>query len=78
VETFTLINGNNLEGKTMTYSEWQQQNTDYVLLDDNGDIHAEVSLPNTYTLDSREGIMGTMAAATRTRWSEATDYNFEG
>ena len=45
----------------MTYSEWQQQNTDYVLLDDNGDIYAEVSLPNTYTLDSREGIMGTMA-----------------
>jgi len=62
----------------MTYSEWQEQNTHYVLIDDNGDIYAEVSLPNIYTLDSREGIMGTMAAATRTRWSEATDYNFEG
>ncbi len=62
----------------MTYSEWQQHNTDYVLLDENGDIYAEVSLPNIYTLDSREGIMGTMAAATRTRWSEATEYNFEG
>lgn len=62
----------------MSYSEWQEQNTHYVLIDDNGDIYAEVSLPNTYTLDSREGIMGTMAAATRTRWSEATEYNFEG
>lgn len=62
----------------MTYSEWQQHNTDYVLLDENGDIYAEVSLPNIYTLDSREGIMGTMAAATRTKWSEATEYNFEG
>tara|TARA_Y100000004_G_scaffold182647_1_gene229627 strand:+ start:308 stop:496 length:189 start_codon:yes stop_codon:yes gene_type:complete len=62
----------------MTYSEWQEQNTNYMLIDDNGDIYAEVSLRNIYSLDAREGIMGTMAAATRTRWSEATDYNFEG
>ena len=78
METFALINGNNLEGKKMTYSEWQQQNTNYVLIDDEGDIIARVALPSFHALDAREYLMGTMAAATRTRWSEATDYNFEG
>ena len=62
----------------MTYREWLEQNTDYVLLNDDGDIYAEVTLPNTYTLDAREGIMGAMAASTYTRWSEATEYNHEG
>ena len=62
----------------MTYLEWKEQNVDYVLIDDEGDIYAQVSLPNTYTLDSREGVIGAMAAATRTKWSEATEYNFEG
>ena len=56
---------------------WQEQNIHYVLIDDEGDIEAEVSLPNSYTLFARESIMGTMAAATYTRWSEATEYNFE-
>ena len=62
----------------MTYLEWKEQNVDYVLINDEGDIYAQVSLPNTYTLDSREAIMGTMAASTYTKWSEATEYNFEG
>jgi len=62
----------------MTHLEWKEQNVHYVLLNDDGDIYAEVTLPNIYTLDSREGVMGTMAAATRTKWSEATEYNFEG
>jgi len=57
---------------------WREQNNDYVLLDDNGDIYAEVTLPNTYTLEAREAIMGTMAASTYTKWSEATEYNYEG
>lgn len=61
----------------MTYSEWQKHNVDYVLLNDDGDIYAEVTLPNTYTLAAREAIMGTMAASTYTKWSEATEYNFE-
>ena len=62
----------------MTYSEWKEQNVDYVLIDDEGDIYAEVTLPNTYTLGAREIIIGTMAKATYTKWSEATEYNFEG
>lgn len=62
----------------MTYLEWLEANVDYVLLDDDGDVYAWVTLPNTYTLDAREGIMGSMAAITYTRWSEATDYNHEG
>lgn len=62
----------------MTYLEWKEHNVHYVLIDDDGDMYAEVTLPNTYTLDSREGVMGTMAAATRTKWSEATEYNYEG
>jgi len=62
----------------MAYLEWKEQNVDYVLIDDEGDIYAQVSLPNTYTLEAREAIMGTMAASTYTKWSEATEYNFEG
>ena len=62
----------------MAYLEWKEHNVHYVLIDDDGDMYAEVTLPNTYTLDSREGVMGTMAAATRTKWSEATEYNYEG
>ena len=62
----------------MTYLEWKEHNVHYVLLDDEGDIYAEVTLPNTYTLEAREAILGTMAASTCTKWSEATDYNFEG
>jgi len=66
------------ERDDMTYLEWQEHNVHYVLIDDDGDIYAEVSLPNTYTLEAREAIMGTMAASTYTKWSEATEYNFEG
>ena len=62
----------------MTYLEWKEHNVHYVLLDDEGDIYAEVTLPNTYTLEAREEIIDTMAKATYTKWSEATDYNFEG
>lgn len=62
----------------MSYSEWQEQNTSYVLLDDSGDIIAQVKLPSFHRLHDREYLMGTMAAATRTRWSESTEYNFEG
>lgn len=62
----------------MTYLEWKEQNVDYVLIDDEGDIYAQVALPNTYTLEAREEIIGTMAKATYTKWSEATEYNYEG
>ena len=62
----------------MTYLEWKEQNVDYVLIDDEGDIYAQVSLPNTYTLEAREEIISTMAKATYTKWSEATEYNYEG
>lgn len=62
----------------MTFTEFLNNNIDYVLLDDDGDIYAEVRLPNTYTLDAREAIMGKMAAGTYTKWSEATEYKFEG
>lgn len=62
----------------MTYLEWKEHNVDYVLIDDEGDTYAQVSLPNAYTLDSREAIMGAMAAGTWTKWSEATEYNREG
>ena len=55
---------------------WREQNNDYVLLDDNGDIYAEVTLPNTYTLVAREEIISTMAQATDTKWSEATEYDY--
>ena len=66
-------------GKTdMTNLEWKERNVHYVLIDGEGDIYAEVTLPNTYTLGTREIIMGTMAASTYTKWSEATEYNFEG
>ena len=57
---------------------WREQNNDYVLLDDNGNIYAEVTLPNTYTLEAREEIISTMAKATYTKWSEATEYVYEG
>ena len=67
------------KGETMTYLEWKDDhNVDYVLIDDEGDTYAQVSLPNIYTLDSREAIMGAMAASTYTKWSEATEYNHEG
>jgi hypothetical protein len=62
----------------MSYTEFLNKNVDYVLLTDNGDIYAEVRLPNTYTLRAREAIMGTLAAGTYTKWSEATEYKFEG
>jgi hypothetical protein len=62
----------------MTYSEFLNNNIDYVLLDDYDDIYAEIRLPNTYTLEAREAIMGTLAASTYTKWSEATEYKFEG
>lgn len=60
----------------MPYLEWKEQNVHYVLLNDDGDMYAEVSLPNTYTLEAREAIMGTMAASTYTKWSEATEYAY--
>jgi hypothetical protein len=60
----------------MTCLEWKEHNVHYVLLNDNGDIYAEVTLPNTYTLEAREAIMGTMAASTYTKWSEATEYDY--
>jgi hypothetical protein len=61
----------------MTYSEWREANVHYVLVDDEGDVYAEVCLPN-HTLEKREGIIGAMAASSRTRWTEATQYNHEG
>ena len=57
---------------------WREQNNDYVLLDDNGDIYAEITLPNTYTLLDRETIIDAMSQATGTKWSEATEYVYEG
>ena len=62
----------------MTLTEFLNENVDYLLLDDNGDVYAEIRLPNTYTLDARESIMGALAASTYTRWTEATEYKFEG
>jgi hypothetical protein len=62
----------------MDYLEWKEYNVHYVLIDNDGDEIAEVSLPNIFTLDGREAMMGTLAAATRSKWSEATEYNFEG
>jgi len=55
---------------------WREQNNDYLLLNENGDIYAEVTLPNTYTLEAREEIMSTMAKTTYTKWSEATEYDY--
>ena len=43
---------------------------------DNGDIYAEITLPNTYTLEGREEILNIMAKATNTKWSEATEYDY--
>jgi hypothetical protein len=62
----------------MTLTEFLNENVDYLLLDDNGDVYAEVRLPNTYTLDARESIMGALAASTYTRWTESTEYKTEG
>jgi len=62
----------------MTYLEWKEHNVHYVLIDDDGDMYAEVTLPNTYTLEAREEIIGAMAKVTYTKWSEATEYNHEG
>jgi hypothetical protein len=62
----------------MTYSEWLEQNRWYVLLDDSGDIVAEVELPEHHTRANREHILSAMAWATSTKWSEKGQYNFEG
>lgn len=62
----------------MTFTEFLDANIDYLLLDDNNDVYAEIRLPNTYTLEAREAIMGALAASTYTKWTEATEYNFEG
>ena len=62
----------------MTLTEFLDKNIDYLLLDDNGDVYAEIRLPNTYTRDARESIMGALAASTYTKWTEATEYKFEG
>ena len=55
---------------------WREQNNEYVLMYDNGDIYAEITLPNTYTLEGREEILNIMAKATNTKWSEATEYDY--
>tara|TARA_S200002703_G_scaffold69544_1_gene60329 strand:+ start:800 stop:988 length:189 start_codon:yes stop_codon:yes gene_type:complete len=62
----------------MTYLKWKERNVHYVLIDDEGDIYAEVTLPDNSTLGAREAIIGAMAASTYTKWSEATEYNHEG
>lgn len=62
----------------MTLTEFLEKNIDYVLLDNDGDIYADVRLPNTYTLEAREEIMGTLARCTNTKWTEATEYKWEG
>ena len=43
----------------------------YLLLEDNGDIYAEVCLPNTYTREEAEEVMALMARATGTKYSGA-------
>jgi len=46
------------------------EDREYLLLHENGDIFAEVRLPNTYTEEAVEEIMGAMARATYTQWTE--------
>ena len=62
----------------MSYSEWLESNTAYVLVDEEGDIIAKVSLEHLGHLSERELLMGTLAQATNSKWSEAGEYNFEG
>ena len=62
----------------MTYSEWLEANTKYVLLDEEGYILAKVALDHLGNLSEREAFMGTLAQATGSKWSEASEYNFEG
>lgn len=62
----------------MTYSEWLEANRDYVLLTSEGAILAKVCLDHVDGLTEREYLMGTLAQATKSKWSEAGDYNFEG
>ncbi len=60
----------------MDYLEWQERNVDYVLIDNEGDEIASVSLPNIFTLEGRKDMMGTLARATGSLWAEATEYNW--
>jgi len=62
----------------MTYIEWLEANRDYVLLDSEGDILARVSLENMDDLAARESFMATLTLANGSKWSEASEYNFEG
>ena len=62
----------------MTYSEWREANTHYLLVEDNGDIHAEVRLADFMPLERREAFMSRLARESLLKWTEAAEYTFEG
>jgi len=43
----------------------------YLLVEENGDIFAEIRLPNTWTEAGVNEWLGAMAQATGTKWTEA-------
>ena len=43
----------------------------YLLLEDNGDIYAEIHLPNTYTIEEAEEIMALLARTSGTKYTGA-------
>ena len=53
------------------YSETINTGKLYLLVEENGDIFAEIRLPNTYTPEGRDEWLGAMAQATGTKWTEA-------
>lgn len=46
------------------------ENKLYLLIDDEGDIFAEINLPNHFTAERVENTMNSMARATSTKWTE--------
>ena len=60
----------------MTYQEWVEANTYYLLVDDDGDIYAEIKLADFMSLERREAFMSRLARESLLKWTEATEYNF--
>ena len=58
----------------MTYKEWQEFNTNYLLIGNNNEITGQINFPSSVPLNVRENIMMQMASLLHLKWSEATDY----
>jgi hypothetical protein len=69
-------NTNTTKGETMNYETDEQfysrpENKRYLLIDEDGDIYAEIRFPSSFSESNVEHALEAMVWATSTKWIEA-------